>query len=124
MVRDLPFEIDEQLTYDPFLHRFDPSDEPLLSLLLDAYEQVYKATFGSAAASRSEKALILSAGRARLSCASLPVSPLPLVHPQGHRDLRDRVCESAMPIRLLVTESGGQDGLYSLPDNPDQPCCS
>jgi hypothetical protein len=117
--RDLPFEIDEQLTYDPFLHRFDPSDEPLLSLLLDAYEQDYKATFGSAAASRSEKALILSAGRAaaflRLAACQPRYRWSTL---KGTETYAIRVCESAMPIRLLVTESGGQDGLYSLARQP------
>ena len=119
LCRDLPFEIDEQLTYDPFMHRFDPSDEALLNLLLDAYEQDYKATFGSAASSRSEKVLILNASRAaaflRLAAHQNRYRWSTL---KGTESYPIRVSESAMPIRLLVTESGSSDGLYSLVRQP------
>ncbi len=119
LCRDLPFEIDEHLTYDPFLHRFDPSDEALLNLLLDAYEQDYKATFGSAAAARSEKILILNASRAaaflRLAAQQTRYRWSTL---KGTESYPIHVSESAMPIRLLVTESGTGDGLYRLVRQP------
>lgn len=117
--RDLPFEIDEQLTYDPFLHRFDPSDEPLLNLLLDAYEQDYKATFGSAASSRSEKSLILNASRAAAFLRLADRQPRYRWSTlKGTETWPIRVVESALPIRLLVTETDNHDGMYHLVRQP------
>jgi hypothetical protein len=115
LARDLPFEIDAQLTYDPFNHRFDPTDEPLLNFLLDAYEQDYKATFGSAAAARSEQVLILNASRTaaflRLA-AGQPRCCFTLQKSQESWPVR--VCESSLPIRLQLVPSPSEEGLYVL----------
>ena len=119
IARDLPIEIDENLTYDPFVHRFDASDEPLLTLLLDAYEHDYKAAFGSASASRNEKTFILNASRAAAFLRLAADQPrYRWTTLKGTETWPIRVAEDSLPIRLLLTDSSAGDGLFSLQRQP------
>ncbi len=119
IARDLPIEIDEQLTYDPFLHRFDPSDEPLLTLLLDAYEHDYKAAFGSATASRSEKTFVLNASRAAAFLRLAADQPrYRWTTLKGTETWPIRVSTGSLPIKLLLTDSKAGDGLFLLQRQP------
>ncbi|MBP1757422.1 MAG: helicase associated domain protein [Firmicutes bacterium] len=119
IARDLPIEIDESLTYDPFVHRFDTSDEPLLTLLLDAYEHDYKAAFGSATASRSEKTFVLNASRTAAFLRLAADQPrYRWTTLKGTETWPIRVSGDALPIRLLLSESTAGDGLFSLQRQP------
>lgn len=112
--RDLPIEIDETLTYDPFQHHFDISDEPLLNLLLDAYEQDYKAAFGSATASRSEKFFVLNAWRTAAFLRLAANQPrYRFATLKGTDTWPIKVQEKSLPIRLLLAP-GDTDDLFSL----------
>lgn len=101
--RDLPIEIDEHLTFDPSLHRFDRSDEPLLKLLLDAYEHDYKSAFASATAARSERHFVLNAWRTadflRLAAEQPRYRYSTL---KGTETWPIKVRECALPVRLLL----------------------
>jgi hypothetical protein len=113
--RDLPIEIDDQLTYDPLVHRFDLSDEPLLQMLVDAYEQDYKSAFGSAASARSEKQFILNASRfaAFLRLAKdQPRYRWTLAKSQDSHPVQ--VLEQPLPLRVLLSESDDEEGHYVL----------
>ncbi len=114
IARDLPIEIDEHLTVDPFCHQFDPSDEPLLNMLLDAYEHDYKASFGSAMAARSERQFVLNAWRTaaflRLA-ADQPHYRYSTL--KGTETWPIKVQERALPIRLLL-KSGESDEFVNL----------
>ncbi|MDD2534683.1 MAG: DEAD/DEAH box helicase [Eubacteriales bacterium] len=115
VARDLPIEIDEQLTYDPFNHQFDASDEPLLNLLLDAYEQDYKSAFGSATASRSEKLFVLNA--ARLATFLRLAADHPRYRwstPKGTETWSIKVAEQTLPIRLFLSVDETDADLFSL----------
>jgi hypothetical protein len=63
IAHELPLEIDREWTYDPLIQSFAEDDRPLLELLLDAYENDYKATFGSSQASSRGAFLVLNASR-------------------------------------------------------------
>ncbi|NLW11511.1 MAG: hypothetical protein GX028_05785, partial [Clostridiaceae bacterium] len=59
----LPLEIDRSLTYDPALHSFSSSDQMLIDLIVEAFENDYKAVFATSHTAGRDKCLILNASR-------------------------------------------------------------
>ena len=63
LVRQTRLEVDRQLIFDPAIQLFAAADQPLLDLLIDAYENDYKAVFGTSHTSSRERCFILNANR-------------------------------------------------------------
>lgn len=61
--RDLPLELAGDFTFDPLLHCFAPENLPLLHLLQDAFENDYKAVFGTVQSSSQAGHFTLNASR-------------------------------------------------------------
>jgi hypothetical protein len=61
--RDLPLELDKDFTFSPLLHRFTDQDTCLIRMLQDAFENDYKAVFGTSHASSRDRFFTLNASR-------------------------------------------------------------
>jgi len=61
--RDLPIELDKDFTLSPQRHIFAEQDMPLIRLLQDAFENDYKAVFGTSHASSRDRFFTLNASR-------------------------------------------------------------
>jgi hypothetical protein len=61
--RDLPLELDKDFTLNPLQHVFLPQDQPLITMLQDAFENDYKAVFGTSHASSRDRFFTLNASR-------------------------------------------------------------
>ncbi len=61
--RDLPLELDKDFTLNPLQHLFLPEDQPLVAMLQDAFENDYKAVFGTSHASSRDRFFTLNASR-------------------------------------------------------------
>jgi hypothetical protein len=61
--RDLPLELDKDFILNPLQHAFLPQDLPLIAMLQDAFENDYKAVFGTSHASSRDRYFTLNASR-------------------------------------------------------------
>lgn len=61
--RDLPLELDKDFTLDPQVHCFRSQDLPLIRMVQDAFENDYKAVFGTSHASSRDRFFTLNASR-------------------------------------------------------------
>ncbi len=61
--RDLPLELDKDFTLNPLRHTFLPQDFQLIIMMQDAFENDYKAVFGTSHASSRDRFFTLNASR-------------------------------------------------------------
>lgn len=108
--RDLPLELDKDFTFNPLLHIFHEQDAPLIDLLQDAFENDYKAVFGTSHASSRDRFFTLNASRfadfltfaGKLSDCSW----------QGVKDQSRQpvfIRQTELPIRLFLSRNAEKD---------------
>lgn len=104
--RDLPIELSKDFTFDPLIHCFTAQDQPVLLMLQDAFENDYKAVFGSSHASSHDRYLTLNASRfASFLMFSNQLSDCGWkVLPDGKR-MPIRARKENLPLSLLLTEN-------------------
>ena len=107
--RDLPLELDKDFTLDPLLHCFQSRDLPLIRMVQDAFENDYKAVFGTSHASSRDRYFTLNASRfadflqfsGQLSDCAWQVSETEKMPIQVRRD--------NLPVRLHLSYASGTD---------------
>lgn len=110
LARGLLLEVDKDFAYQPLQHRFPESDQPLVNLLIEAFENDYKAVFGTSHAASKAQCLTLNATRfadflsfaGELSEAAWQLAREPEIRPI-------RVCHERLPVAMLLSpaESSG-----------------
>ena len=101
----LPLEIDRGLTYDPAQHTFSASDQMLIDLIVEAFENDYKAVFATSHTAGRDKCLILNASRfARFLRLAPRLSDVVWQSAKGDELRPLRVAQDDLPLKLSLTE--------------------
>jgi SNF2 family DNA or RNA helicase len=109
--RDLALELDKDFTLDPMRHAFLPQDQPLITMLQDAFENDYKAVFGTSHASSRDRFFTMNASR---FAAFLSISgSLSDCHWQNIKDQSIQpihIRRTTLPVRLCLRSDDPADG--------------
>ncbi len=121
--RGLPLELDKDFALIPEHITFDPQDVPLLEMLQDAFENDYKAVFGTSHTSSRDQFLVLNASRfaSFLKIApSLSDSGWQFFKSDERHEIRIR--EANLPVSLYISRAGDNaaDEQYKLSFISDQ----
>lgn len=107
--RDLPLELDKDFTFDPMLHRFSEQDQPMIRMIQDAFENDYKAVFGTSHASSRDRYFTLNGSRfAAFLLFSGQLSDCLWQSSQDTERLPIRVRRANLPVSLLLTRQDDQ----------------
>lgn len=120
LARNLPLELGHGWQFDPLEQSFGLADQPMLDLLLDAYENDYKAAFGTSHAASRDSTFVLNASRfARFLqfAVNQPHYTWRMVRQPERQMIRLR--EEQLPVELILrlenTPDGAQIRLEMLP---------
>ncbi|HBP37926.1 MAG TPA: helicase [Clostridiales bacterium] len=111
--RDLPLELDKDFILNPLQHAFLPQDQPLVAMLQDAFENDYKAVFGTSHASSRDRFFTLNASRfasVLIMAGTLSDCGWQFLNDTGRQAVRIR--QAQLPISLHLTCEAG----------PEEPC--
>ncbi|NLK89526.1 MAG: DEAD/DEAH box helicase family protein, partial [Clostridiaceae bacterium] len=106
--RDLPLELDKDLTIDPKLHMFSEANQPLIAMIRDAFENDYKAVFGTSHSASRDRFFTLNASRFAeflAMSAGLPDCAWQIAEDQERQEIQVR--QADLPIKLCLAYAPG-----------------
>ena len=106
--RDLPLELDKDLTIDPKLHTFSEANHPLIAMIRDAFENDYKAVFGTSHSASRDRFFTLNASRFAeflAMSAGLPDCAWQIAEDQERQEIQVR--QADLPIKLCLSYASG-----------------
>jgi SNF2 family DNA or RNA helicase len=106
--RDLPLELDKDLTIDPKLHTFSEANHPLIAMIRDAFENDYKAVFGTSHSASRDRFFTLNASRFAeflAMSAGLPDCAWQTAEDQERQEIQ--VHQADLPIKLCLSYASG-----------------
>lgn len=113
--RDLPLELDKDFTLNPQLHIFDEKDSPLILMIEDAFENDYKAVFGTSHASSRDRYFTLNASRfADFLTIAGSLSDCGWQFIKDSSRMPVKIRQSNLPISLYLSRESQNDGDFRL----------
>lgn len=103
--RAVPLELNKDFTLNMHQHTFKSQDIPLIRMLQDAFENDYKAVFGTTQAASKDHYFLLNASRfAQFLQIADKLSDCAWLNDKGNERLPIKVSQDRLPLNLILKE--------------------